>query len=131
MSTGSSRRTLTQVCEEWAEQWRRNVAEMIDSKFYSWIEWMVEVRGANWQFGREGLVFSWRDSVSPIFSIKCKLGYTGITQLVHSSDRKFYWGSNCQGYCSGSKGKQNGGKSSAFYGSQQAGGLWDDKGSSD
>lgn len=72
--TGSSRRTLTQACEEWAEQWRKDVAEMIDSKFYSWIEWMVEVMGTNWQFGGEGLVLSWGDSVSPIFSIKCKLG---------------------------------------------------------
>lgn len=43
---------------------------------------------ANWQFGGEGL-FYWEDSVSTIFSIKYKLGYTGITQLIHSSDRKF------------------------------------------
>lgn len=69
---GSSRRTLAQVCEQWAEQWRKDVAEMIDSKFYSWIEWMAEVSGGGMGWSKlavwRGRAFFLGGTVSLLFS---------------------------------------------------------------
>lgn len=132
---GSSRRTPTQVCEQWAEQWRKDVAEMIDSELHSWRGWMAEVSRGGMGWGklvvwRWRAFFSWGDSVSPIFSIKCKLGYTGISQLVHSSDRKFYRGATARAVALGPKERKVEEKQVPFMAASIRG-RWDDKGSSD